>query len=143
MLVVGSALASWKEKYPIRAISTAPVTVNGKSEPQICTTCHRIGNQATCKTDLAYSIGLAVPPNVPVTAAKDFFHRVWMPPADSSWKGKSDAELNKLWNDAYGPHIKRMNCCCKNPDAINCTSQDILTFPLPRPVAGKGPEVCN
>ena len=143
MLVVGSALAGWKEKYPIRAISTTPVTVNGKSEPQICTTCHRIGSQSTCKTDLAYSIGLAIPPNVPTTAAKDFFHRVWMPPADSSWKGKSDAELNKLWNDAYGPHIKRMSCCCKNPDAINCTSQDILTFPLPRPVAGKGPEVCN
>lgn len=143
MILVGKSIIKWKDKYPVKAISTAPVTVNGKTEPQICTTCHRIGNLATCNADLGYSIGAAIPSNLPSTTAKDFFHRVWMPPAPESWKGKSDSELGKLWNDAYGPHVKRLMCCCKNPNAINCTSQDILAFPLPDPVPGKGPEVCS
>ncbi len=140
-LVVGTALESWKERFPVKAISTAPLDNNGTAEPQMCTQCHRIGNQATCGSEIAYATGKAAPGKL--SPHGDLFAtKTWMPPHPAAWKDKTDAEVQKAWTDAYDKHVTRLRCCCDNPAAKGCTSQDITKSPLEDPVPGEGPGIC-
>lgn len=140
-IIVGSALSSWKDRFPVKAISTAPIEQNGTAEPQVCTRCHRIGSQATCDAQLSFATGKTAPGKL--SAHGDLFAiKTWMPPTPDDWKNKSDADFQRAWSEAYERHVARLSCCCKNPAAKNCTSQDITTSPLPAPVAGEGPGIC-
>lgn len=140
-LIIGSALSSWKERFPVKAISTAPIDNNGKLEPQICTSCHRIGSLDTCATNLAFATGSNEPGKLSPTGEL-FKNKAWMPPPPAAWHDKSDPEFQKLWEDSYAKHVKRLRCCCDNPSAKGCTSQDLTTSPLEAPVAGDGPATC-
>lgn len=140
-VIVGSALDTWKKRFPVKAISTLPIDNNGKQEPQICTTCHRIGNLATCGAQLAFATGKVAPGKLSPHGDR-FATKAWMPPPPGDWKDKSDADFQKAWNDSYEKHVNRLRCCCDNPDAVGCTSQDITKSPLEDPVPGKGPGIC-
>lgn len=139
--VLGKAFASWQERYPLRAISTAPIVRDGKEEPQVCTRCHRMGTQATCELHLAYAIGEKDPGLLSDEGAK-FLTRTWMPPLPDDWQDKSSDEQKTAWHDAYGAHVKRLKCCCANPTAKNCLVQSLATDPLPPTQPGPGPEIC-
>jgi len=142
LLIVGSFFDTWSKKFPVRAISTAPIRgADGREQAQACTSCHRIGSLATCSTELYYAAGLAAPATMS-KLGNSFAVRTWMPPEPASWHGKSDQELQTLWNTAYKTHVGRLKCCCDNPNAIGCFSQDITQSPLPAPVAGTGPAIC-
>jgi hypothetical protein len=140
--VVGTAFAPWKTNFPVRAISTAPFAqADGSQQPQICTSCHRIGSQGSCANHVDFSTG-ASKPGVLSTLAATYHFNKWMPPTPAAWAGKSDADLFALWTQTYQTQVARLKCCCTNPGGVNCTSQDITTSPLPAPVVGTGPAVC-
>lgn len=141
-LIVGKALSSWKERFPVRSISTTPVDNNGVEEPQICTSCHRIGNLATCNEQLLYATGHEAPSKLSKTGDL-FATKAWMPPPRADWAGKSDAELKEAWGQAYDKHVKKLLCCCENPTFIGCLSQDFTQSPLPDAVPGEGPGSCQ
>jgi hypothetical protein len=140
-IIVGSALASWKERFPVRAISTAPIENNGKLEPQICTTCHRIGSEATCDAQIDYATGAREPAKLSPTGSR-FKTKAWMPPPPPEWHHMNDETFQKVWTDSFDKHVARLKCCCNNPSAKNCTSQDFTTDPISPPVIGQGPEIC-
>lgn len=140
--VVGSAFDLWRTTFPAKAISTAPFkNAHGDEEPQICSTCHRIGAHRTCSTYLGFAIG-ETPAGTLSELGKSFTHRTWMPPTPTSWHDKSEADLTGLWNSAYKTQVDRLKCCCLTPTATGCTSQDFSHAPIPLPVAGSGPGVC-
>lgn len=141
-LVVGKAFEVWKQKYPIRAISTAPLSDGkGGTTPQACTVCHRIGSQSTCEYSMSYSVGKSSP-QAKVTGPLNWAHAVWMPPQSDADKAKGFDVQTQLFQSNYGAHYDRLACCCKNPNAINCTSQDVTVSPIGSVVAGTGPDVC-
>ena len=142
MLVVGKAFAAWKDRYPLRAISTAPLSDGkGGSTPQKCTQCHRIGNQSTCEYSMSYSVGKSSP-LAKVTGPLNWAHAVWMPPQTQAEQARGFDAQTQNFNDKFSAHYDRLACCCKNPNAINCTSQDVTVSPIAAPIAGTGPDIC-
>jgi hypothetical protein len=140
-IVVGKAFESWRERFPLHAVSTAPIALaDGGSQPQACTACHRIGSQATCKTFLGHSIGTTAAGKLSAQGEL-FVNRTWMPPVVTGWHG-SESELNAQWTSLFGKHVDRMVCCCSDPTAKGCTRQAIDVTPLPAPVDGNGPNSC-
>ena len=129
--------AAHQARNPPTALSTSPVQGEEGYEPQLCTTCHRIGGAMGCDLFSRYYTGdMAQPgqsPDLP------FETRVLMPPADPIHSPATGAE----WQTRYQAHVDKLLCCCENPNAIGCTLQDITQTPLPEPVAGLGPESCE
>lgn len=142
-LVVGETFKPWKTRFPMIAVSTDPITgKNGKEEEQSCTSCHRIGSQATCNEYLPFSIGKGSPVE-PSDWGRTFFYRTWMPPPPDAWHRKTESELTELWNERYGRHVERLTCCCKTPDARGCVTERFDTDPIEKPRRGRGPAVCD
>lgn len=140
--VVGSVFEDWAKRFPAQSVSTGPIkNAAGKEEPQICTTCHRIGAHATCDDYIEYATGKTSPSTLS-SYGSSFFYRTWMPPSPTSWHGKSENELTTLWTDAYERHVARLKCCCQSPKAKGCLLQDFSKSPIGAPVAGKGPGIC-
>ena len=140
-IVVGQVFDTWRKRFPMLAISTAPIEKEGKKEPQACSACHRIGSQATCDEYIGFSTGKSSPAELS-DLGKSFFYRTWMPPPPEEWHGKLESELSDLWATAYELHVARLQCCCNNPKAKGCTTQRFDTYPLPKLEAGKGPGIC-
>lgn len=142
-IVVGKAFAPWQKQSPLYAVSTTPLPSKdgGPDEPQLCTTCHRMGSERTCKTFLGHAIGQTSSHKLSQSAAT-FLGRTWMPPAAAAWAASDDDTLNQRWNDAYAKHVDRMICCCANPTAKGCTRQALSVTPLGPPEVGDGPESC-
>lgn len=133
--VVGKVFDPWKTRFPLFAISTTPVTLSsGATEPQVCTSCHRIGSQATCTAQLAYSVGLEFSNTPTTTHGALFAERTWMPP------GSTD---EAQWKAKYERHIAKLRCCCASPNARGCTRQSITTDPLIPATEGSGPDECR
>lgn len=140
--VVGALFEDWRKRFPTEAISTAPIkNAAGLDEPQVCTSCHRIGAHATCDDYLEYSTGKTSPSQLSKRGAS-FFYRTWMPPPPAAWHGKSETELTTLWTDSYERHVARLKCCCQSPTARGCLVQDFGQAPLGAPRAGQGPGIC-
>ena len=145
--IVGKVFQDWHDRFPLAAISTTPVAKpDGTTEPQLCTSCHRIGNQASCESQISYSIGRTAPVSLS-NLGKNFFVRTWMPPLSDEhrtlWNGKTEAEISQAWSALYDSHVSKLLCCCQDPTAKGCTSQDITQSPLAAPVAGTGPGECQ
>ena len=140
-IVVGQVFDTWRKRFPMVAISTAPIEKNGVKESQVCSSCHRIGSQATCDEFIGFSIGKSSPAELS-DLGKSFFYRTWMPPSPQEWHGKLESELSTLWAHSYEHHVARLQCCCNNPKAKGCTTQQFDTFPIPKIEAGKGPGIC-
>jgi hypothetical protein len=62
-----------------------------------------------------------------------------MPPADAVHTLDSEAD----WAARYRAHVDKLLCCCEDPSALGCTTQDITQSPLPEPVPGHGPASCE
>ena len=136
-IMVGQALAAWKTSVGLKSITTDPIVAeNGRSEPNVCTTCHRIGNQQSCTMGINYATGRAFPSGVS-RWAKTFPHSVWMPP--NSAAGLTEAQ----WYAKYEKHVTKLQCCCKTPGAKGCYVQDFTVNPLPPKTAGGGPQSCE
>jgi len=136
--VVGKVFDVWRQRFPVAAITTSPVG----TEPQLCTSCHRIGSLASCDTHLGHAVGRTAS-NKLTQFGEKFWTRVWMPPLPQDWQGKPDVELANLWNERYDKHMKKMKCCCEKPNAKGCQRQPLDVPTLQAPVEGTGPEVCE
>lgn len=136
--VVGKVYERWRREHPLVAISTTPV--NG--EPQLCTRCHRIGSQETCKTFFHYATARQDMASLS-KLGKSFALRAWMPPWPETWKDKPEHDVERLWNESYSAHVEKLACCCKTPQAKGCTRQDLEAQPLADPIIGTGPESCE
>ncbi len=146
-LIVGKVFAPWHDRFPLVSVSTTKVTApDGSEEEQVCTSCHRIGALATCESHLLYSTGKTAPVSLSAHGKK-FFTRAWMPPLDEArkeaWAGKTDAELQALWDGAWDHHLRKLKCCCDKPNAKGCLRQDLTQSPLAAAVPGTGPEECK
>ncbi len=140
--VIGKSFAAWQQHFPARAISTLPVKgSSGADEPQVCTSCHRIGAQATCALHLYFATGDSAPVKLS-DQGESFALKNWMPPSPDAWKALADEGAKDAWHKAYDRHVSRLKCCCANPQAVGCTSQDLTQSPLAAPVAGTGPGIC-
>jgi hypothetical protein len=137
-IVVGKLFEPWRKAHPLAAISTTPIG----DTPQLCTSCHRIGSQDSCRLHVDYALGLKEPGPLS-RSAHAFAARTWMPPMPPDWKSKSEAELERAWHAAYDAHVKKLTCCCKTPQAKGCTRQELDRTPLPEPAFGTGPETCE
>ncbi len=142
LLVVGKVFEQWKTKLPIKAIDTTPIiNSKGEAEPQICTSCHRIGSLATCDQHLDYSIGRKTP-GIVSDLGRKFFHQVWMPPPGNTDSPMQENELRDAWQEKYGKHVEKLKCCCAKPDATGCLSQVITDEPLQPFKVGNSSETC-
>lgn len=128
-IVVGRFFSIWRDQFPLRAVTTDDVLVNGKREPQACTTCHRMGTQGTCDNMMNYAAGTDWPVKHN-TITDDFKFRNWMPPRDKDWDALASADFEKKWKDKYTPHMDALACCCKNPKAKGCSYQNLLVDTL-------------
>jgi len=128
--IVGKQFELWRNKFPLRAVTTEDVTVNGKKESQVCTSCHRMGTGATCDAMMGYSTGAdwPVPHNSLTTSFKS---RNWMPPKTPEDEKLSDEAFEKKWKEKYDAHAKALACCCKNPRAKGCKFQNLIVEKLP------------
>lgn len=124
-----------------RAISTTPIAGPEGDEPQVCTTCHRIGSGAGCDVFSRYYTGQTPQPGQ--ETALPFHARVLMPPPASTDGDTADEALAAAWSERYQRHIDKLLCCCDDPDALGCTLQDITQSPVPAPVEGAGPGTCE
>lgn len=88
----------------------APHAVTTRGNP--CTSCHRIGNQLSCREGLADSTGGRVLPAASPSAAA-YPHSHWMPPGNF----RSQAE----WNIVYRDAVNALAACCGNPADHGCT----------------------
>jgi hypothetical protein len=140
--IVGRVMEPWRQQFPLTAVSTGKVG----GEEQLCTSCHRIGSQASCDQQVAYATGQTSPTTLSAHGSS-FFVRMWMPPLpqdlQAAWQGKTERQLTQLWNDKYGAHVDKLRCCCLNAGAKGCFRQDITRSPLPVPVEGDGPADCR
>ena len=134
--LVGEVGRSQASLAPPRAVSTTPIAGPAGDEPQLCTTCHRIGLGESCDRFSQYYAGQTDPPG----QAQDlpFHERVLMPPPMEESPLDSAA-----WAARYQRHLDKLACCCETPSALGCTVQDITQSPLPAPVPGTGPDTCE
>lgn len=137
-LVVGAPFERWKKAYRLAALNTTAIA----GEAQVCTRCHRMGAMESCWNNLDYAVGTRLPGPLSATA-KQFKNQMWMPPLPKDWQDLKDADLAPLWHQRYGAHIKKMRCCCRNPQAKGCLVQDLTSDPLQPPVASTGPQTCE
>ena len=136
--VVGKVYDRWRLTRPLMAISTTPI----QGESQVCTRCHRIGSQETCKTFLDYATARRAPASTSILG-QTFRYQIWMPPMPAAWADQGESEVKRLWHEAYDVHVTKLACCCKNPSAIGCTRQALDSTPLADPIVGTGPERCE
>lgn len=137
-LVVGEPFAAWKKAYRLAALTTTPIG----GESQVCTRCHRVGAMESCWNNLDYAVGNRAPGPLSATA-KQFKNQVWMPPWSKDLQNLKDEEAARLWHERYDAHVKKLRCCCRNPQAKGCLLQDLTNDPLMPPVAGTGPQSCE
>ena len=116
-------------------MTTEPIYKDGLLEAQVCTSCHRISNRFECDKLIDYSVGLKSPVSKPENAV---LPNLWMPP-----EVQNTVTTKEDWARKYKSHYDRLKCCCQNPNAINCSYQDINQNSLSTLQRGKGPEVCN
>lgn len=124
-----------------RAISTTPIQGPDGDEPQVCTTCHRVGRGAGCDVFSRYYTGQTPQPSH--HSALPFHTRVLMPPPSPTDVELDDDALATAWTERYQSHIDKLLCCCDDPEALGCRLQDITQTPLPAPVDGAGPGSCE
>lgn len=145
-LIVGKVMERWRQQFPLYAISTTKVQASAGEADQLCTSCHRIGSQASCDEEIAFAVGESAPATLSAHGA-GFFNRMWMPPLPAelvtSWSGKNERQLKAAWTGLYAAHVQKLRCCCQTPNARGCTHQDITVNPLPAPVVGTGPGECR
>lgn len=132
--IVGDIFKDTSPFMPLLGISTKNIpNSDGKEAPQVCTACHYIGKNFSCSHFAPYSVGL----KSPVPSQTVPLPPIWMPPHLSE-----DLKSRASWDTQYGAHIKRLQCCCNNPKAINCTTIQLSGLPLSSEVQGSGPEIC-
>ncbi len=124
-----------KKSFPLYSVTTEPIYKDGLLEAQVCTSCHRISNRFECDKLIDYSVGLKSPVSKPENAV---LPNLWMPP-----EVQNTVTTKEDWARKYKSHYDRLKCCCQNPNAINCSYQDINQNSLSTLQRGKGPEVCN
>lgn len=123
-IALGPAFEYWRTTFQPTAVNTADVTVQTsdgpKTEPQLCTSCHRIGREATCKDTINYATGHSEPALLSETG-KLAHSRRWMPPQSPKAAAMNEADFIKDWDAKYKAHFDAMRRCCDNPKQDGCT----------------------
>lgn len=120
-VAIGPAFEYWRTTFEPTAISTAPVKVDGRVEPQMCTSCHRIGREATCKSMIDFATGHAAA-GPQSNRGKQPKSTHWMPPISDHMKALSDESFLENWNRDARPHYEALKRCCNNPHLSECTA---------------------
>lgn len=130
-IAIGPAFDYWRTTFEPTAISTADVKVSTaegvRTEPQLCTSCHRIGREMTCRQMIEFATGHVEPGPLSATG-KTAHARKWMPPSTKEIAELSDEEIIKNWQTRYQPHYEALRKCCSDPKQEGCTQ---TTFGLP------------
>ena len=123
-IAIGPAFNYWRVDFEPTSISTTPVqitTADGtKTEPQLCTSCHRIGREATCRQMIDFATGHTDPGPLSATG-KTAHARQWMPPPSKDLQSLSDDEFKKNWDTHFKAHYEALRKCCQNPKQDGCT----------------------
>jgi hypothetical protein len=85
-----------------------------------CTSCHRIGNMATCRTTMLQATGRR-PIDGADAWASSYPHSHWMPPGNSLTKAQ--------WDVTYDTALRELETCCRNPGAPGCQATAITGKP--------------
>lgn len=140
-VVLGDIFESWV-LHERPTISTAPVTLpDGSQEPQLCTSCHRMGGNWGCSVRADWYTAHAELPGVHDDVA-GFQQRALMPPPGADFANLPGEDAETWWLERFGAHYDALQCCCEDPTAVGCVTQDIFRDPLPEPVKGTGPAAC-
>ncbi len=118
---IGPAFEFWGSTFEPTAIDSSKVLIDGNSNPQLCTTCHRIGREYTCKVLLPVATGESSDLTF-MSSSADPKKRRWMPPPTESELKLSDEDFEKNWKKKYFPHYQALKNCCDNPLQEGCTS---------------------
>lgn len=123
-IAIGPSFEYWRTTFEPTAINTADIQVKtatgSKTEPQLCTSCHRIGREATCRDMINYATGHASPGKLSPAGAAARARR-WMPPIAADAAALSDTDFVKHWDDHYKAHYDALRACCDNPKQDGCT----------------------
>ncbi len=132
-----------------KAVTTGLVRApNGSLESQVCTACHHIGaKNGSCDPNVARSVGRTSPfahgarVGRGGDADEPFF--AWMPHDRAGWSTSDNfhAGSRERWKEKFGHHLDALQCCCENPGARGCYTQDLSRAAAPT-VAGTGTVVC-
>ena len=122
-----------------KAISTTDVQGEDGPEPQVCTSCHHIGNERSCELFVSYYTGQMTAPGQ--REGMSFHERVLMPPY--AYDDLSEEEAETLWLEKYQHHLDKLLCCCEQPDALGCQSKDLTVGPGEGITMGEGPHSCE
>ena len=119
MIPIGPIFEGWRSLHRPTAVTTAPVDVNGKKEPQLCTSCHRIGFEETCRNGIGFATGQKDIVKVS-QLGQNARVRYWMPPETADTKKLNDHDFEVDWQTRYKAHYDAMRRCCDNPGQDGC-----------------------
>jgi hypothetical protein len=119
MIAIGPVFEDWRVTFEPTAISTDPVNVIGKLEPQVCTSCHRIGRESTCKSMIDFASGIKDPGQMSPRGL-EVHRRRWMPPQSEAERALTDSDFIKEWDAKYKPHYDALRRCCDHPKEAGC-----------------------
>lgn len=122
LIVIGPIFEEWRVMFEPTAITTDPVVINGRSESQLCTACHRIGRESTCKVFMDYAAGLKNPSLMSKQGLEPHRRRT-MPPQTNETKSMNDADFIKDWDTRFKPHFDALKRCCDNPKLPGCRTE--------------------
>jgi hypothetical protein len=116
---IGPVFEGWRSLHRPTAVTTVPVDVNGKKEPQLCTSCHRIGYEDTCRNGIDFATGhkdiIKLTKIIQPVRAK-----LWMPPETVDTKKLNDHDFEVDWQTKYKAHYDALRRCCDNPGQEGC-----------------------
>lgn len=121
---LGPAFEYWRTTFEPTAVTTADVKVTAsdgtvRSEPQLCTSCHRIGREGTCRDMINFATGKANPGLLSETGKNPHLRR-WMPPPTKEAALMNEADFVKDWEAKYKAHFDAMRRCCDDPRQEGC-----------------------
>ena len=119
MIPIGPIFEGWRSLHRPTAVTTAPVEVNGKKEPQLCTSCHRIGFEETCRNGIGFATGQKDIVKVSQLGQQARV-KYWMPPETADTKKLNDHDFEVDWQTRYKAHYDAMRRCCDNPGQDGC-----------------------
>lgn len=119
LIAIGPVFEPWRVRFEPLGVNTDPVVVNGKSEPQLCTSCHSIGREFTCKSFMNYASGLTDPSILSKRGSEPHRKRT-MPPQSNEAKSMNDDDFIKDWDIKFLPHLNALKRCCSDSTLAGC-----------------------